>query len=215
MDDTQVWSAIDRRRQDVVDLVAGLSPTELATPSLCEGWTVRDVAAHLTMVLLTRRELVGLALRHPGGTNRLIRDGSITLSRRYDDEELLRRLRRLVGHHRPFPGLTCREALVDVLGHTPDMALPLGKEVHLPPDEVAEAADQVLAYAGTGKAKVFRPLPWPGLRLVADDHDWSFGTGPEVRGSMTDLFLLVTGRTARLGALRGPGAEQLGTTSAA
>lgn len=36
---------------------------------------------------------------------------------------------------------------------------------------------------------------------------------------MSDLFLLMTGRTARLGALRGPGAEhlrqQLGTASAA
>jgi uncharacterized protein (TIGR03083 family) len=215
MDDTEVWAAVDRRRSALVELLSGLHREEWDTPSLCEGWTVRDVAAHLTMVLLGKRQLVALALRYPGTTNRLIREGSKDLARRHDTDELVAMIGRMVGLHRPFPGLTCREALVDAVGHSLDMLVPLGRAVDIPPADVAEAADRVVAYGGRGKAKVFRSLPWQEFRLTADDHAWSTGDGPEVSGTMTDLFLLLTGRTVRLAELRGPGAERLRRTVAA
>lgn len=43
-------------------LIAGLGPEELATPSRCEGWTVGDVAAHLvgTLVDITEGRFDGL-----------------------------------------------------------------------------------------------------------------------------------------------------------
>ena len=90
MDDTEVWSAVDRRRHAIVVLVSGLSQSEWDTPSLCDRWTVRDVAAHLTMPLLGLPQLVGLAIRHPGGNNHVIREGSIELARRYDTDQLPR-----------------------------------------------------------------------------------------------------------------------------
>ncbi len=49
------------------------------------------------------------------------------------------------------------------------------------------------------------------LRLVASDVDWSVGRGPEVRGPIAALLLLVTGRSAAHGALTGDGAAQLAT----
>jgi uncharacterized protein (TIGR03083 family) len=209
MDDTEVWSAVDRRRRAIVDLLTGLAPGEWDTPSLCELWTVRDVAAHLTMPLLTMRQLTLLAVRHPGRTNHLIREGSIDLARRHDTGQLLHRLGLLVGRHRPFPGLTCRESLIDAVGHTFDIAIPLGREIRVPADEVAEAADRVVSYRGRGNAKVFRPLPLATFRLTATDHVWSTGDGAQVTGTMTDLFLLLTGRTAWIGHLHGPGAADL------
>lgn len=209
MDDTEVWSAVDRGRQGLVALLTSLSAPEWDTPSLCDRWTVRDVAAHLTMPLLSKRQLVGIALRHPRGTNHLIREGSIELARRYGTDELTDRLAQLVGRHRPFPGLTCREALVDTIGHTFDISIPLDRDVVVPAREVAEAADRVLSYRGRGNAKVFRPLPIDRFRLTATDHPWSTGSGPEIDGTMIDLFLLLTGRTARIGALSGPGAAGL------
>ncbi|HET6563272.1 MAG TPA: maleylpyruvate isomerase family mycothiol-dependent enzyme [Marmoricola sp.] len=215
MDDTEVWSAVDRRRQAIVALLTGLEPWEWDTPSLCDRWTVRDVAAHLTMPLLGKRELVGLALRHPGGTNHLIREGSIDLARRYDAEQLIGRLTQLVGFHRPIPGLTSRESLIDAIGHTWDMSIPLRRDVAVPAVEVAEAADRVVSYHGRGKAKVFRSLPFTQFRLTATDHPWSTGSGPEVTGTMSDLFLLLTGRTVRIGGLRGQGAVELRAAVAA
>ncbi|BCY11593.1 maleylpyruvate isomerase family mycothiol-dependent enzyme [Actinoplanes sp. L3-i22] len=209
MDDTEVWSAVDRRRRAILEFLSGLSPDEWDTPSLCAGWTVRDVAAHLTMPLLTVPQLALLALRYPGRTNRLIRDGSIALARRHDPGQLVHRLGLLVGRHRPFPGLTCRESLIDAVGHTFDMAIPLGRELPIPAAEVAEAAGRVVSYHGRGNAKVFRSLPWATFQLTATDHPWCTGDGEPVTGTMTDLFLLLTGRTVRIAHLDGPGADTL------
>ncbi|MCO8271783.1 maleylpyruvate isomerase family mycothiol-dependent enzyme [Actinoplanes sp. TRM 88003] len=184
MDDIEVWAAVDQRRRAIVELLRSLDAGEWNTPSLCPGWTVRDVAAHLTMPVLTMRQIVAL-------------------------------IERSAGHHRAFFGLTCRESLIDAIGHTFDMAIPLGREIHFPAAVVAEAADRVVSYHGRGNAKVFRSLPWASFRLTATDHDWSAGDGPPVTGTMTDLFLLLTGRDARIDGLLGPGADDLRRAAAA
>ena len=209
MNDIRVWEAIDRLRGDIADYLTGLPPDEWNRPSLCDAWTVREVAAHLTLLGLPRWRLVPLFLRYPGGTNRTIRDGSKALARRMTDEQIVTAIRDMIGLHRPFPGLTCREALIDVVGHAQDITLPLGRELPIPAEEIAEAADRVVSYRGRGDARVFRSLPLDGLRLVADDHDWAAGDGPEVTGSMRDLFLLLTGRTVHLDRLTGVGADGL------
>jgi len=49
MNDTEVWSAIDDQRRRTADLLEQLSEGEWRHASLCPGWTVRDVAAHLTL----------------------------------------------------------------------------------------------------------------------------------------------------------------------
>lgn len=214
MDETEVWAAVDRRRQEIADFLDGLAPGDWANPSLCEAWTVREVAAHLTLPALPPWRLFPLFLRYPGSTNRTIRDGSKAVARGMDEAQIVAAIRRMVGFHRHFPGLTCREALIDLVGHTQDITLPLGREVPIPPSELAEAADRVLSYGGRGNARVFHPLPSEGFRLVADDHPWSAGHGPVVTGSMRDLFLLLTGRTVHLDRLGGEGADGLRGTVA-
>ncbi len=44
------------------------------------------------------------------------------------------------------------------------------------------------------------------LRCVASDLDWAHGSGEEVRGPAAALALAMSGRTARLEELSGPGA---------
>jgi hypothetical protein len=48
-----------------------------------------------------------------------------------------------------------------------------------------------------------------GLRLVATDIDWSYGTGPEVTGPSLPLLLAMTGRSAGLAGLGGAGLATL------
>jgi hypothetical protein len=48
-----------------------------------------------------------------------------------------------------------------------------------------------------------------GVRLVADDLDWSHGPGPEVRGNGEALLMAMAGRRAALGDLTGLGVERL------
>jgi uncharacterized protein (TIGR03083 family) len=209
MDDTEVWAAVDRRRRDIADYLEALPPDDWHRPSLCDAWTIREVAAHLTLAGLPRRRLATLALRHPGGTNRLIRETAVALARRMTDEQIIGALRDMVGMHRPVPGLTCREALVDAVGHTQDITLPLGREIPVPTAEIAAAADHVVSYGGRGNARVFRALPTGAVCLTATDADWASGEGPEVAGTLRDLFLLLTGRTVHLDRLGGPGAAAL------
>ena len=44
-----VWGAIDDQRTRTADLLERLSTEQWDHPSLCQGWTVRHVAAHLTL----------------------------------------------------------------------------------------------------------------------------------------------------------------------
>jgi uncharacterized protein (TIGR03083 family) len=48
LDRSQAWQVIDAQRLGLAGLLDDLSEHEWQQPSLCDGWTVRDVAAHLT-----------------------------------------------------------------------------------------------------------------------------------------------------------------------
>ena len=61
-------------------------------------------------------------------------------------------------------------------------------------------------------ARVFRPVPYQSYRLIATDTEWSVGEGPEIRGPILAIVLLLTGRTAGHADLAGPGAAALGAT---
>ena len=54
MDRDEVWRAIDAERISLADLLDSLGEREWETPSLCAGWRVRDVAAHLTLAQIDR-----------------------------------------------------------------------------------------------------------------------------------------------------------------
>ena len=62
---------------------------------------------------------------------------------------------------------------------------------------------------GRKKAKVFRRLPYEGHRLSATDIDWSVGQGPEIRGPVLMLLLVLTGRSVAISQLEGEGTTDL------
>jgi uncharacterized protein (TIGR03083 family) len=95
-----------------------------------------------------------------------------------------------------------RNILFDVLVHTQDIAIPLGRVYPMPSEAARAGADRVWT------------MGWPfwarhrlrGVRLLATDIDWSAGAGVELRGSIGMLLLLLTGRTATaVPHLSGPG----------
>jgi uncharacterized protein (TIGR03083 family) len=49
MERSDVWTAIDDQRRALVRLLGDLSEEEWRQPSLCDGWTIRQVAAHLAL----------------------------------------------------------------------------------------------------------------------------------------------------------------------
>ncbi len=187
-------------RAELADLLATLTPAQWEAPSLCAGWRVRDVVAHM----YSYEELgpVGLVGRFVRGGLRLDRINAAGVAAYADrsPDELLA----LVRDHQQPRGLTAgfggRIALTDGVIHHQDIRRPLG----LPRDIPAERMRVVLEFARTaptvGAAKRVR-----GLTLVATDLDWRAGSGPVVEGPAEALLMAVAGRRGAAGDLTGPG----------
>lgn len=207
MDRDEKWAVIGGQRRVLADLLAGLDEQQWQRPSLCTEWRVKDVAAHVALAPQSPGLLRILArgLRARGDLQAVNRDMAIAHADRAP-AELVADLRTLADSRRKPAITTVDNLLFDTMVHIQDVAVPLGLQVFLPLDAAREGADRVWR------------MGWPfwarrrlrGLRLTAVDVDWSVGDGPEVRGPVTALLLLLTGRTdAALPQLSGAGAERL------
>jgi uncharacterized protein (TIGR03083 family) len=205
VDDQQLAAATVAGRRAVATWLAELDEVSLATLSLCRGWDVRTVAAHLaSAVTATIPGFVLRALRH-GGPHRA-NDASARALARRPVAEIARTLEDNADRRVRNPGVGLHGPLADVLVHTGDMRIPLGLE-YSPPREPTSAA---LRFLTSGKAVGFvRRGDLAGLHVTADDLGASFGAGEQLRGRGADLMMAVCGRTAVLDRLSGPGVEIL------
>jgi uncharacterized protein (TIGR03083 family) len=213
MNEDDVWAAIDSQRRRTADLLEELSNDEWRHPSLCKGWTVRDVAAHLTLQQLGLGAAMRSAITHPstlGGVNRMIRT-SARIKADQPTERLIAEIRSMIGSRRHNVGVTSLESLTDMLVHGQDIAIPLHRELAMPTGATTVAATRVWAQRGTRMARVFDTIPLQGFRLTATDVPWSVGQGREIHGPIAALLLLLTGRLAALPQLGGDGADSLRT----
>jgi uncharacterized protein (TIGR03083 family) len=201
-----VWRTIDAQRLSLADLLDDLSPAEWATPSLCSGWLVRDVATHLTQAHMGYRDALVGAVRARGSFDRMIRDAALRAGP-LSPEECSRRIRAMAGSRRTAPFISPLEPLIDVLVHGQDIAVPLGRERPVPPVPAAVAARRAwdLGFPFRARKRLV------GLQLRATDGDLVLGEGAPVEGTTGDLLLLVTGRTATGHRLSGEGAQRLPT----
>ena len=63
MDSDTIWRHIDTERAALADILEGLPADAWRVPSLCDAWTVRDVAAHLCFAQARLRDIIGPAIR--------------------------------------------------------------------------------------------------------------------------------------------------------
>lgn len=212
MNEDEVWAAIDTQRLRTVDMLESLSAGEWAHASLCEGWTVRDVAAHLTLQQISLGDGLRMAMRHPGSINHMNRENSRARAG-LPTERLIADIRGMVGSRRHNFGLTELETLIDIVVHGQDIAIPLSRELEVDPQAAAAAATRAwsdhLTRRGRWKMRVFRSVPYEGYRLTATDTEWSVGEGPEIRGPILSILMLLTGRLVCLPQLTGEGAIAL------
>jgi uncharacterized protein (TIGR03083 family) len=209
MERTDVSTTVDRERLELADRLSSLTAEQWATASLCKEWTVRDVVAHLTLVDVPPVRLTAELARNRFSVNRTVRETARRRARELTTDQLVGRLRGLVGNRRHPIGTGQLDPLVDVLVHWQDIAVPLGIEHPMPPEAAVAAAGRVARMGFWGPQR--RALK--GVRLEATDVDWSFGHGEAVRGPIAVLLLLLTGRRVRLDEVTGPGAGQLARTA--
>lgn len=199
------WRVIEQQRRAVADMLDDLAPNEWELPSLCAGWRVRDVAAHIALAPQPPGpvDMVREGLRARGRFHRLNHDVSV----RYAEagQDLIAEIRAHAAS-RKLPVVTnYRNILYDIMVHGQDIAIPTGRQIDLPIEAAATAATRVWAMGWPFWAK----YRLTGFRLIATDTDWVVGTGDEVRGRIADLLLLTTGRSVVLPRLSGDGVGKL------
>ena len=209
-----LWAGIDDQRARTARLLEGLTPEQWEHPSLCEGWTVRHVAAHLTLQQQRLRDAAAFVARHPRmlrsvTLNATIHDSAVLQAQLLPTEQLIERIRSGIGSRRHNAFVTPLETLTDILVHGQDIAVPLALDLRMPPALSALAATRRWDTRNTWLASVNRRLPLNSYRLSATDTDWSRGQGPEVTGPIGAILLLLTGRIAALDQLAGEGADAL------
>jgi len=207
MSTDRIWQATDAQRAALCDLLAGLGDDDWRRPSLCAGWTVKDVAAHLTLQQLGPGAVLAQMLQWKGSIDRTTAHAAQRRAEALSTGQIVAAIRATIGSRRHIFGVTQRETLCDILVHSQDIAVPLGRTLDPAPEAAAVAATRVLSMRWPPPLPSARKMA--GLRLTATDTSWSAGDGPVVTGPMAALLLACCGRVAALPRLAGDGVAEL------
>lgn len=194
---------VGERDRFVSDL-RGLSGEQWAAPSLCAGWSVRDLTAHL---------LMPYELSVPGMLRRIV-SARFSFDRLADrwarrdrrtGAELTDALGATSAAGFAVPGAGETAPLSHLVIHAHDVRGPLGLPGACGPEAATRVLDDV---TGGGHSVGERILG--GLRFVATDADWSCGdSGPTVAGPSAVLISALNGRIAAAASLDGDGVGEL------
>ncbi|WP_329579370.1 maleylpyruvate isomerase family mycothiol-dependent enzyme [Streptomyces sp. NBC_01361] len=200
-----VWAMVHAEREALIDDLAHLKDDQWVKPSLCDGWTVHDVLAHLIDTARTTRLgfVKGMTLARFDFNRQNTR--GVERERRSTPQETLERFRQ-VASRTSTPPAPLDSRLVEEVVHGEDIRRPLGLTRTYPTQAVVRSLRlQTRTPASFGGAKELLTR----LQLRATDTDLTLGTGPEVKGPALDLLLAVMGRRAALDDLHGPGVATL------
>ena len=131
----EAWRAIDEHRLAVAALLEDLNDQEWTQASPCEGWTVRDVSAHLTLQQIGPAQALAQIVRNPGGMNRMIHAAACRRAAA-PTAELIAAIRDMVSRQHNV-GVSHLETLTDILVHGQDIAIPLGRSLPTRADAAA------------------------------------------------------------------------------
>lgn len=204
---TDIWHLIEIERTTLADFLETLTPSEWQVQSLCAAWTVQDTAAHVAWGNTVPAHHTVLAIVRAGFR---ANHANARLGQQYGCNEpptIVARLRDTATSRRLTPGIKPVDALADILLHDIDIREPLGKPRTMP-DEAFGLVATHLSGVGFPISVGYGSKPKAiakGLRLVADDVDWSIDHGPTVHGSGSALLRALTGRPVRPEELAGEG----------
>ncbi|SFP44809.1 TIGR03083 family protein [Amycolatopsis arida] len=196
---TDLREAVAGERRELADLLGELPPARWDAPTLCAGWRVREVVAHLTMPFRYSggrflREMV----RARGNFHRMADRAARRDAAASTAEELTACLRDNAHHPWKPPGDGLAGALSHDVIHGLDITVALGIDRRVPQERLRA----VLGGMTPRKLRYFG-VDLAGIQFRADDLDWTFGSGTPLTGSAQDLLMVLCGRTLPPGRLRG------------
>jgi uncharacterized protein (TIGR03083 family) len=184
----EIWRRVDDQRIELAGLLEGLTAEQWTAQSLCDGWQVRDVAAHLTHSHMHPvRAIVEAArsgFRFDSMIQRLGREDPRSQA------EIAIALRGMAGSRKRVPGTSVQQPLIELLIHGQDITVPLGIDWPMPLDAAREAARKLsgMTFPLNGQRHL------AGVRLVATDAEFAAGEGREVQVPIGDIVMILAGR---------------------
>lgn len=205
MTDPDVREAITAERHELAAVLTGLSAQMWDARTLCAGWRVREVVAHMTMPFRYSIPQFAVELLKARGNfdrmaDRCARRDAASLSA----GELAAAIRDNASHPWKPPGGGFEGALTHDVIHGLDFTVPLGINRQIPEDRLRI----VLRGLATAKGLKYFGVGLDGIELRADDIDWTFGSGTPMSGTAQDLALVLCGRRLPTGRLRGEHSER-------
>jgi len=207
----KTWSLVAKERQLLADYGKSLTQKQWDSPSLCEGWNVSDVYAHL---ILESRYKVYEALpglvRGRGNVHSMMDQLARKYGKAMSQAQLVQRLKDDSGLKITPTFVSPLEVLIDLVIHSADIKLALGDDWEVDPEIMkhilSEWHPSQLRF-GTITNKIRKRMK--ELHWTAEDYAWSFGEKglPTVKGSGQFLIFAIAGRGYALEYLRGDGVE--------
>ena len=188
---TDIRSAVAGERTELAEVLAGLGHDDWEKPTLCAGWRVRELVAHITMPyrMSTPRFLAGM-IRSGGNFNRYAdrqaRQDAVELT----PAQLVECLRQNINHPWKPPGGGYEGALSHDVIHGLDVTVALGIDRQVPSERLRIVFDAMRPR----HAKYFG-VDLTDVQLQASDLTWTYGTGTPLTGTAQDLLLVVSGRS--------------------
>lgn len=201
---TDLWTLVAAERGALADDLARLTPEQWAHQSLCSGWTVRDVVAHLTAAASTGPGAFFGQFARAGFNFDTYANAGLSRRLGAGADATLAGFRAVQGSKTSPPGPK-PTWLGEVIVHAEDIRRPLGIGHTYDP----EAVRAVAAFYRGSNTLIGAKNRIAGLALKATDQVWSTGTGPAVEGPLLSLVMAMTGRGAHVDDLAGAGVETL------
>lgn len=197
--DTQLRAEILGERLELAEVLGGLPPDSWDQPTLCAGWRVRELVAHMTMPFRYSSARFLAELARSGGKFNRMSDRCARRDAAAPGADLARVLHDNAAHPWQPPGGGFESALIHDVIHGLDFTVPLDTGRRVPERRLLV----VLAGLTRPKPLGFFGTDLSGVELRAQDIDWSFGSGAPVTGMAQDLALVLCGRKLPAGRLHG------------
>ena len=195
-----IQDMIAAQRGSLAAVLDALPASGWDEPTLCAGWRVREVVAHVTMPFrYSGRRFVFELARSRGKFNEMADRVARRDAARMSPTELAEAVRSNIGHPWRPPGGGFSGALAHDVIHGLDITVPLGLAFAIPEQRLrrvlpASAHDKTVMFFGTDLA---------GIEFRARDLDWTLGAGTPLTGAAADLLLAMCGRKLPAGRLEG------------
>lgn len=203
MDQSTVRTQIAAERRELAAMLTELPEETWDEPTLCAGWRVREVVAHMTTPFVTTMPSFVLEMVKARGSFDRVAD---RFARRHAARPAAHAARLLADNaNHPWkpPGGGYAGALAHDVIHGLDITTALGLDRRVPLDRLRT----VLEGSTSRRSVRYFGVDLDGIELRADDLNWSYGAGTPVTGAGQDLLLVLSGRKLPEGRLTGAAAR--------